>query len=179
MLPSRSTGHPVTVLWKSVVSGYLVSAIGWRGMFIAEGLPAILRPFCWRRLVQDRPAEAAWLDPRERSELEALIEEEQCLLPPIRNCREAFRSPADIAVAVQYFCWSVGVYGFVQWLPSILRSGAKIGIVETGWLSAAPYLFATLLMIVAPDFSERSGHRKAFVWPFLLVGAVAPACHTA
>ena len=31
----------------------------------------------------------------------------------------------------------------------ILRSGAKIGIVETGWLSAAPYLFATLLMIVA------------------------------
>jgi sugar phosphate permease len=166
-------GNPVTVLWMSIVSGYLVSAIGWRGMFIAEGLPAIIWAFLWTRLVQDRPVDAAWLDPGERSALETQLQEEQRLLPPVRNYREAFRSPAVIALAVQYFCWSIGVYGFVLWLPSILRSGAKIGIVETGWLSAAPYLLATLLMIVASHFSDRSGHRKAFVWPFLLVGAVA------
>jgi sugar phosphate permease len=30
-------GNPVTVLWMSIVSAYLVNAIGWRGMFIAEG----------------------------------------------------------------------------------------------------------------------------------------------
>ena len=166
-------GNPVTVLWMSIVSGYLVNAIGWRGMFIVEGLPAIIWAFCWTRLVQDHPAEAAWLDPRERSELDARQAAEQRLLTPVHNYGEAFRSPVVVALSVQYFCWSVGVYGFVLWLPSILRSGASIGIVETGWLSAAPYLVATLLMIVASHFSDRSGYRKAFVWPFLLIGAVA------
>jgi Sugar phosphate permease len=34
-------GNPVTVLWMSVVSGYLVHSFGWRHMFIAEGAPAI------------------------------------------------------------------------------------------------------------------------------------------
>jgi MFS family permease len=55
----------------------------------------------------------------------------------------------------------------------MLRSGSQIGIVEVGWLSAVPYLAATALMIVASHFSDRSGHRKAYVWPFLLVGTVA------
>ena len=30
-------GNPVTVLWMSVVSGYLIQAFGWREMFIIEG----------------------------------------------------------------------------------------------------------------------------------------------
>ena len=33
-------GNPVTVLWLSAVSGYLVEATCWRGMFIIEGMPA-------------------------------------------------------------------------------------------------------------------------------------------
>jgi MFS family permease len=78
-----------------------------------------------------------------------------------------------IALSVQYFCWSIGVYGFVLWLPSMLKSSSQFGIVEVGWLSAAPYLLATLLMIVASHFSDRSRQRKVFVWPFLLIGAVA------
>jgi MFS family permease len=54
-------GNPVTVLWMSVVSGYLVHAIGWRGMFIAEGAPPILWALIWWRLVEDQPHQAAWL----------------------------------------------------------------------------------------------------------------------
>src|SRR6185437_4423727 len=30
-------GNPVTVLWMSVVSGYLIRALDWRWMFVAEG----------------------------------------------------------------------------------------------------------------------------------------------
>jgi sugar phosphate permease len=166
-------GNPVTVLWMSIVSGYLVNAIGWRGMFIAEGLPAIVWAFIWRRLVQDEPGQARWLDPRERESLEIRLNDEQRLLKPVRNYGEAFRSPLVVALSVQYFCWSIGVYGFVLWLPSILKSGSQLGIVQIGWLSAAPYLLATLLMLVASHFSDRSGGRKAFVWPFLIVGALA------
>jgi MFS family permease len=166
-------GNPVTVLWMSIVSGYLVNAIGWRGMFIAEGLPAIAWAFIWKRLVQDVPAQARWLDPRERESLESRLSDEQRLLKPVRNYREAFASPLVVALSVQYFCWSIGVYGFVLWLPSILKSGSQLGIVQIGWLSSAPYLLATILMLVASHFSDKSGGRKAFVWPFLIIGSLA------
>ena len=166
-------GNPVTVLWMSIVSGYLVNAIGWRGMFIVEGLPAIIWAFLWLRLVQDEPKQAQWLDPREREAVEQRLRDEQRALKPVRGYAEAFRSFHVIALAAQYFLWSVGVYGFVLWLPSMLKASSQYGIVEVGWLSAAPYLLATLLMIVTSHFSDRSGHRKAYVWPFLMVGAVA------
>src|SRR5580704_1500453 len=100
-------GNPVTVLWMSIVSGYLVNAIGWRGMFIAEGLPAIAWAFIWVRLVQDEPTEATWLDPSERADLEQRLSEEQQRLKPVKNYGEAFRSPLVIALSVQYFCWSI------------------------------------------------------------------------
>ncbi len=63
-------GNPVTVLWMSIVSGYLVNAVGWRGMFIIEGMPAIVWAFLWLWLVQDEPAQARWLAPDERETLE-------------------------------------------------------------------------------------------------------------
>src|SRR5690242_13788837 len=109
-------GNPVTVLWMSIVSGYLVHTIGWRGMFIVEGLPAVAWAFLWLWLVQDRPAQAQWLDPRERADIEQRLQEEQRALKPVRNYAEAFRTPMVIALSLQYFCWSVGVYGFVLWL---------------------------------------------------------------
>jgi nitrate/nitrite transporter NarK len=61
----------------------------------------------------------------------------------------------------------------VIWLPSLLKAGQSIGIVEIGWLSAAPYLLASLLMVLVPYLSDRSGRRRVYVWPFLIIGAVA------
>src|SRR6185436_12966697 len=40
-------GNPATILWMSILSGYLVNAVGWRWMFIWEGLPAIIWAFFW------------------------------------------------------------------------------------------------------------------------------------
>ena len=41
------------------------------------------------------------------------------------------------------------MYGFVLWLPSIIRSGGEnLGMVEVGWLSSVPYLAATIAMII-------------------------------
>ena len=35
-------GNPVTILWLSAASGFLIEATSWRGMFIIEGVPALL-----------------------------------------------------------------------------------------------------------------------------------------
>ncbi|QCR34592.1 MFS transporter [Nissabacter sp. SGAir0207] len=166
-------GNPVTVLWMSVVSGYLIHAFGWREMFIIEGIPAVIWAFCWWVLVKDKPAQAKWLSNEEKAALEAQLQKEQEGIKAVRNYGEAFRSRNVILLCIQYFAWSIGVYGFVLWLPSILRSGMEMGMVEAGWLSAGPYLAATVAMIVVSWLSDKMQNRKLFVWPLLLIGALA------
>jgi sugar phosphate permease len=166
-------GNPVTILWMSVLSGYLVDSAGWRSMFIAEGIPAVIWAFCWWFMVKDRPRDATWLSDAERAALHDTLEQEQAGIEPVKGYAQAFRSLTVITLSLQYFCWSIGVYGFVLWLPSILKNTQTWGMVVTGWLSAMPYLAATLAMITLSWLSDRSQQRYRFVWPSLLVGAVA------
>ncbi|MDH0303235.1 MULTISPECIES: MFS transporter [unclassified Pseudomonas] len=166
-------GNPVTILWMSVVSGYLVQQFDWRWMFIIEGAPAILWAFIWWRLVDDRPEQAKWLDAQEKAALREALAAEQQGIKPVKNYREAFRSPTVIILSLQYFCWSIGVYGFVLWLPSILKQAAALDIVTAGWLSALPYLGAVLAMLGVSWASDRLQKRKRFVWPPLLIAALA------
>jgi sugar phosphate permease len=166
-------GNPVTILWMSILSGYLVKSMGWRWMFILEGLPAIVWAFLWWRLVNDRPKDAKWLTDQEKQVLEDQLQREQQGIKPVKNYAEAFRSKTVILLCLQYALWSIGVYGFVMWLPSIIHAAPHMGMVETGWLSSVPYVLAALGMLTASYFSDKTLKRKVFVWPFLLVGAIA------
>ena len=48
-----------------------------------------------------------------------------------------------------------------------------MSIVETGWLAAIPYFFAIIAMLITSYFSDKTLNRKIFIWPFLLIGAIA------
>jgi sugar phosphate permease len=166
-------GNPVTVLWLTAVSGYLVQATSWRWMFIIEGGPAIIWAFVFRALAADRPENAGWLNPAEREGVEAALAEEQQALTPVHNYVDALRSRNVVLLSIQYLLWSIGVYGFVFWLPTIVKAGSGEGIGLTGLISALPYALAVLLMIVNSRASDHAGRRGVFVWPWLALGAVA------
>jgi sugar phosphate permease len=166
-------GNPITVLWMSIVSGYLVNSFGWRWMFIIEGLPSIIWAIIWWMMVSDHPKDANWLTASEKKDIEEALLEEQKGLKPVKNYREAFKSPKVITLAFQYFFWSIGVYGFVMWLPSIIKSASKMDIVAAGWLSSVPYALAAILMVTLSYYSDRTQNRKGFVWVSLLIGAIA------
>ncbi|MGB9098857.1 MFS transporter [Erwinia sp.] len=165
-------GNPITVLWMSILSGYLVNAFGWRGMFIIEGVPAILWAFIWWAVYADRPRDAKWLSDTEKLSIEQALAAEQENIKPVKNYREAFRSPKVLALAFIHFFWNIGMYGFIMWLPSMLKSASGLGIVATGWLSAAPYVLAIPLMLAASWFSDKFQQRKLIVVVFLGLGAI-------
>lgn len=165
-------GNPITLLWMSIISGYLVHLIGWRGMFIAEGLPAIVWAFIWWWSIDDWPREASWMSQPQQKALEDELADEQRNITPVRNYGAAFRSRPVILLALQYLFWSIGVYGFVLWLPSILKGGSKLGIVDVGWLSAGPYVLAAIAMVAVSFVSDRTMIRKGVIWPFMLIGAL-------
>jgi len=166
-------GNPVTILWMSVLSGYLIDSVGWRWMFIWEGLPAILWAFFWWKLVVDRPGDAKWLTENEKSDLQAQLDKEQQGIKPVKNYAIAFRSRVVILLCLQYALWCIGVYGFVMWLPSIINAAPDSDIVKTGWLASVPYLLAIIGMLTASFFSDKTLMRKTFIWPFLLIGSLA------
>lgn len=165
-------GNPVTLLWMSVLSGYLAARLGWQMMFVVEGVPPIIWAFVWWRLVADHPAQASWFPASDRAQLESRLAAEQGGIAPVRDYAAAFRTPKVIWLSAQYFLWSLGIYGFVIWLPSMLKT-ANMGMVELGWLAAVPYLVALTAEFFNAAWSDRAGRRRGFIWPSLVLGALA------
>ena len=142
-------------------------------MFILEGVPALIWAFFWWRLVVDRPKDAKWLTANEKNDLQAQLDLEQQSIKPVKNYGVAFRSKVVILLCLQYALWSIGVYGFVMWLPSILNAAPDSNIVKTGWLASVPYILAIIGMLTASSYSDKTLNRKSFIWPFLLIGSLA------
>jgi sugar phosphate permease len=165
--------NPVTVLWMSLITGYLIQRFGWQITFVAEGLPAVLWAVIWWLVIRDRPTQARWMREDVAESLEAVLSEEQALVPPVGSVLEALRRPEVILLCIQYFCWSLGIYGFVLWLPAIVREGAALSMGRTGLLSGVPYLLAIVAMITISTISDRTGRRELVVWPCLLLASVA------
>src|SRR5580692_2168303 len=118
-------GNPTTVLWMSLATGYLIRAFGWQMTFVLEGIPSILWGFVWLFTIRDQPHQAPWLNAASCGLLKDQLEREQWLLPKVESMTAALRHPSVILLTVQYFFWSLGVYGFVLWLPSVIQKGAS------------------------------------------------------
>ncbi len=166
-------GNPVTVLWMSVVSGFLIAAIGWQWMFILEGIPSIVMAFIWWWLIDDNPRDAAWLNLEQQRNFSDILGAEQNAFREKPQYWKALHSRDVLLLAGQYFFWSIGVYGFVLWLPSIIKDASGLGIGVTGLISAIPYLLAIVLMVGASYFADKRLNRKVYVWPFLVLAGIA------
>ena len=77
-------GNPMTIVVMSIVSGYLINSLGWRGMFIVEGAPAIVWAFFWWFLVDDYPDQAKWLSGEEKRHLKEELRKEQKAIKPVK-----------------------------------------------------------------------------------------------
>ncbi|MFL6306996.1 MAG: MFS transporter [Candidatus Sulfotelmatobacter sp.] len=166
-------GNPLTVLWMSAITGYLIEILGWQKTFIIEGVPAICWAIVWILIARDRPSRAGWITREAAEVLESQLALEQLTIAPVEGVRKALLRSDVLLLSFQYFCWSLGVYGFVLWLPTIVRQGGALSIQMTGLLSAVPYLAAVLLMLGVSYISDRTLKREALVWPFLLAAGLA------
>jgi sugar phosphate permease len=166
-------GNPVTILWMSAITGFLIRSFGWQMTFIIEGVPSILWAFVWMAVVRDRPEQTTWMSAEASAHLSRQLSEEQVSLPKVSGLLKALMRRDVILLSLQYFCWSLGLYGFVLWLPTIIRQGSELGIGITGLLSAIPYFLAVLMMLLVAYLSDKTLRRRSLVWPFLVLSGVA------
>ncbi|WP_057915704.1 MFS transporter [Peribacillus muralis] len=164
--------NPITILWMSILSGYLIQTLGWREMFFIEGFPSIIWAIVWWMLIKDKPEEAKWLKQEEKISIQLVLEREQAEIKPVPNYWAAFKSRNVLLLAPQYFLWNIGIAGFIMWLPTIIKDLSKSGIGETGLLSSVPYMLAIILMLIISYISDKFQVRKLLVWPCLVIGAI-------
>lgn len=150
---SSLIGGPVSGLLLQM-HGFLGLA-GWKWLFLVEGLPACVIGFVVLAYLADGPADASWLSPAEREALAALLAAE----PRHRAKTTMLAAICDLRVwvlTVVTLGLTIGSFGMGMWLPLILKE-QHVSNLAVGFLSAIPYLFATIGMMIWAWRTDRAG----------------------
>ena len=154
---------PVSSLIGGPISGALLQLdgffglAGWQWMFIIEGLPASIIGLFVLKLLSDRPEETEWLSPGERAAMVQMLAEERRDRAP-HSLLAALTDVRLLVLTAIQFGYTLGSYGIGIWLPQILKTHGLSNF-AVGLLSAVPYLFATVAMLVWAAYVDRAGGR--------------------
>ena len=154
-------GIPFSTVIGAPVSGLLLELdglwglAGWKWLFILEGVPAVIFGVVVACVLADRPEEASWLSPEEKSTLTTLLAAEP--RERVRSSTWAAIKDARVLIcgSIQ-FGFTLGSYGILFWLPQIIKAGGVSNLMVSV-LTAIPYLFATAAMIWWALLVDKSG----------------------
>jgi ACS family tartrate transporter-like MFS transporter len=139
---------------------------GWQWVFLLEGLPAVALGIVTLYYLTDRPAEANWLSPSERTWLAERMEAEEAGRER-QHGQSMLRALADprlwLLIAV-YFTVALGDNAFGFYLPRLLDDrfpGWPRALL--GLLAALPSVAAIAGMVAFGASSDRSGERRRHV----------------
>ena len=171
---------PVSTVIGAPVSGLLLGLDGamglkgWQWLFVIEGLPSILLGVVSWFYLTDRPERADWLSPQQKSWLAAKLNAETTAKQAAKHMTlgEALSSPKVIVLSLVYFGFVAALYGMQFWLPQIVKAFGLTNA-QTGFVTAIPYLFGTIAMILWARHSDASRERVIHVGAPLLLTAFA------
>ena len=174
---SSVIGAPVSgqLLNLSGVAGFT----GWQMLFILEALPALVLAFVVLGYLTDRPAEAKWLQPDQRTWLARQLDAEN--LARVRakhfSTLQALGDTRVLLLAFVYFGAVAANYSLGFFLPQIVRDfGLSFG--WTGVVTAIPYICGTLGMIYWGRHSDKTGERREHTALAALVAGAGIAAST-
>ena len=164
---------PFSAVCMAPLTGWLLTFLTWRQVFVIEGIPPLIWVVAWWVFTADRPSEARWCSPEERHDVESRIAEENAGKPASAGYWAAVSDRTVIWLFIAYFFWMAGFYGFTMWVPSVVKGFAGSGAspARVGLLSAIPFVFAVASMLVTSNWSDRVMKRQAFVAVPALIGA--------
>jgi MFS family permease len=156
---------PIASIIAGPLSGWILSTYSWRYLFIIEGLLALLLMIIWVPLISDYPKDAKWISEEEKEYIESKLQKEQKELNANNNKVPLVKvlSEANLwKLIVIYFCYQAGIYGFVLWFPTLLKSLTHSGIFAVGMLSTIPYIATIIGLYIFAKLSDRKMNRKLY-----------------
>jgi ACS family tartrate transporter-like MFS transporter len=163
-------GSPVTGALGNPLSGAIMEGMdrvgglrGWQWVFLLEGAPAAALGLVVLGYLTDRPEQARWLAPDERSWLAAHLGGEESDRARSHGLT-LLRAAADRRVwllILLYFTVAAGSNTFGAYLPTLLdQRFPGLDKVQIGLLAAVPNLCAVLGMVLNGAHSDRTGERR-------------------
>ncbi len=166
---------PISTVIGSPISGFILGLEGvgglhgWQWMFIIEAVPALLMSVVVLIYLTDRPLEAQWLEPEERTWLQGRLDAEQANREAhVRmTWLQSMANPRVVLLGCVYMALNIPQYGLSFFLPQIVKAFG-VSNVEAGFITALPYVVGAVGMVLWSRRSDRTGER---VWhcviPFL------------
>jgi MFS family permease len=159
------TAIPVSSIFGSPLSGWILRAFdnqgdlaAWQWLYLIEGIPAIILGLFTLCVLPDTIMKAKWLSADEKQLLEQRVAADSRHASAHR-IRDAFRSPLVWILAFINFAFLTGIT-LAFWMPSMLRSTGMSNTVDIGLMVAAPYVLATIGMLVLGRTSDAFGERR-------------------
>lgn len=170
--------NPLSYVIGSPVAGLLLGLswlgmVGWRWLFILEGIPAILFGFITIWYLTDWPHHARWLPDEEKSWIENQLKSEKAAKKHSYRIWEALRHRDVILLTLCYFCAMTGAYGIAFWLPTILKRLSGQSDLKVTLMAALPYLAALVTQQMNGWHSDHVNERRWHAAVPVLVCGVA------
>lgn len=170
---------PLANATSSLISGVILGLNGWLGLagwqwlFLLEAAPAVVLGGVVYVCLTDRPGEAGWLSPVQRQWITAHLEAERRQREAVRSysLRGVLTDRRVLLLSLAYFGGTFASSGLTLFQPQIVHHLVG-GLARTGVVSAIPYLFAAVAMVVWGRHSDRTGERPRHIAAAYLVGAV-------
>src|SRR5665213_4103032 len=168
---SSVIGAPISGLLLYLHGG--LGLTGWQWLFVIEAVPAIILAAVVFFYLTDRPADAAWLEPDERSWLAERLAIEQRQREAVHSytIMESLLNPRVLGLSLVYFGAVAMNYGLSFFLPQIVKAFGLSTFLTT-LVSAAPYVVGVIAMVWWGRRSDRKAERRFHAaFPLLLTAA--------
>ncbi|MEJ0100312.1 MAG: MFS transporter [Pseudomonadota bacterium] len=174
-------GIPLSTVFGGPIAGMLMSLDGWHGLrgwqwlFLLEGLPAVLLGIATWIGMPDTPRDVRWLSAAEKDHVLARLEAERRATASRQSAsgslRLALLHPTVWMLCFVMFCCQTGSYGMTLWIPQIVKGISGQSNLVVGFISAIPYIGATIAMLWLSASSDRRGERFLHVAIPSFIGA--------
>jgi MFS transporter, ACS family, tartrate transporter len=177
---------PLSTVIGAPISGLLLylhgglGLAGWQWLFVIEAVPAIVLSVVVFFYLTDRPADAAWLAPDERTWLAERLALEQRQRQAVRDYSvvEALVNSRVLGLSLVYFGAVATNYGLSFFLPQIVKAFG-LNTFLTTVVSATPYVVGVIGMVWWGRRSDRVSERRFHTAIPLFVAAAGIAVSTA
>jgi MFS family permease len=172
---------PVSAIFGNPLSGFVMDHLngfhglaGWKWMFVAEAIPALIIGVITPFYLQNNVADAKWLNAEEKAIVAAKIAAETATKKAGSPSEiwSVLRSPRVWQMCLIYFCFVLGQYGLNFWMPTLIKAAGIKGNFHIGLVSAIPYIVTLAVMLSLGLSGDRARERRWHLALPALISAV-------
>lgn len=159
------TSLQVSAIIGSPLAGFLLDISlfglkGWQLLFVCEAIPALLFGILLYFILSNDPMKVSWLSDKEKEYLANALSNESKQKAQHYTIWQALKDKEVLKLALIYFLWITGFWGFNYWMPTVLKELSGWSNIAIGSLFAIPMTVSLIVMVYIGYSSSQTGEKR-------------------